>query len=628
MQEPTGERRRGEVAFAGACVWLLGWTLVNAWVCDDAYISMRTVDAFLRGDGLVWNPGERVQVYTHPLWLGLLIALRALGLSAYAALLTAGLASTGLLLLLLRRVAGSGSAAWPVVALLGVSPAFVHFATSGLEAPLTHLLLALFHVALLRGARLRALVLLASCVALNRIDAALLCAPALLWASYQALKTQGLKRALADVAVGALPLVGWLLFALVYYGTPLPNTAYAKLAHGLARTDVLQQGASYLLSTLSLDPVGSVAAALGIVLALRDARPQVRSVAQGALLYLAYVVSVGGDFMAGRFTTPVLVVGALSLLSSAGGAQLLRAHPARRVPAVALLLALGALPAHHVATPLRSALSQQVPAGPLPLHATHWVTVEQGFYWESTALVEVLRREEPPPYHEWATLGARLRDAGGVHVMRNIGFVGYAAAGGATVVDPYALSDAFLARLPAFRNVDWHVGHYRRSIPPGYLDSLRAGRCVMPDPALCELFDLVREVTTGPVLSATRAASALRLLRYRPPPRLADVMVHGELVTTPERPEAPVRFVDSGLDVRMVAPTRAPWAALLHPCLPYALEFYRGAERVGTQRVVAEPLDPERCLVRAAATGAEYDRVRVLTLTRPGPYRYLGPSTP
>jgi len=44
----------------------------NAWLSDDAYITLRTVYNFIHGYGLTWNVGERVQTYTHPLWMFLL----------------------------------------------------------------------------------------------------------------------------------------------------------------------------------------------------------------------------------------------------------------------------------------------------------------------------------------------------------------------------------------------------------------------------------------------------------------------------------------------------------------------------------------------------------------------------
>src|SRR5437867_3531622 len=50
------------------CVFVL--VLVRtAWICDDAYINFRTIDNLLHGNGLRWNPAERVQAFTDPLWL-------------------------------------------------------------------------------------------------------------------------------------------------------------------------------------------------------------------------------------------------------------------------------------------------------------------------------------------------------------------------------------------------------------------------------------------------------------------------------------------------------------------------------------------------------------------------------
>jgi len=41
----------------------------TAWLCDDAFITFRTMDNFVNGYGLRFNVVERVQAYTHPLWL-------------------------------------------------------------------------------------------------------------------------------------------------------------------------------------------------------------------------------------------------------------------------------------------------------------------------------------------------------------------------------------------------------------------------------------------------------------------------------------------------------------------------------------------------------------------------------
>ena len=46
----------------------------TAWLSEDSYITFRVADNFLEGYGLRWNVAERVQAYTHPLWLMLFVA--------------------------------------------------------------------------------------------------------------------------------------------------------------------------------------------------------------------------------------------------------------------------------------------------------------------------------------------------------------------------------------------------------------------------------------------------------------------------------------------------------------------------------------------------------------------------
>ena len=49
----------------------------TAWLSDDAYITFRTVDNALNGYGLRWNVADRVQSYTHPLWMFVMTAAQA-----------------------------------------------------------------------------------------------------------------------------------------------------------------------------------------------------------------------------------------------------------------------------------------------------------------------------------------------------------------------------------------------------------------------------------------------------------------------------------------------------------------------------------------------------------------------
>ena len=73
---------RWRLAWLWALLFLFAW-LCTAWVSEDAFITFRAVDQLLAGHGPVWNLGERVQVYTHPLWYGLLVLTTGLGLPSY-----------------------------------------------------------------------------------------------------------------------------------------------------------------------------------------------------------------------------------------------------------------------------------------------------------------------------------------------------------------------------------------------------------------------------------------------------------------------------------------------------------------------------------------------------------------
>ena len=51
---------------------------------------------------------------------------------------------------------------------------------------------------------------------------------------------------------------------------------------------------------------------------------------------------------------------------------------------------------------------------------------------------------------------------------------GYAAGTDEIIVDLLALSDPLLARLPVRDPEDWRIGHFRRTVPDGYMERLTA----------------------------------------------------------------------------------------------------------------------------------------------------------
>src|SRR5262249_6617934 len=130
------------------CVSIFAWlafrAISSAWVSDDAYITFRVVDNAVNGYGLTWNIDERVQVYTHPLWMLLHIPFYAVFGNIYLVTIALSLACFGLAVFTVARSRNFYDAALLVVLPLSLSRPITDYATSGLENSLSMLLIAVF----------------------------------------------------------------------------------------------------------------------------------------------------------------------------------------------------------------------------------------------------------------------------------------------------------------------------------------------------------------------------------------------------------------------------------------------------------------------------------------------------
>lgn len=447
---------------------VLGSILVrNLWISDDSFITMRVVDNFLHGYGLVWNAGERVQVFTHPLWLFLLaLFARFLRDPYYALYIPSFVISLGAIYLLLERFAPGPRAITLAVIALGGSMAFIDYSSSGLENPLTHLLVMLYLVVLFREdersrRKLLRLSLLTALGALNRLDAALLFLPGLAWQFW--LCRREWRAALGIVLAAFLPLVVWELFALFYYGFPFPNTFYAKARTGLETFYLFQQGAAYFFNSLHWDPFTLGAVLLGLVSVgfQRDAKRL--AVATGILLYGLYILWIGGDFMSGRFFSAIFLMGLVLLLTFDLERTFGLVPPKMYFLVLILLLALG-LTAERPPVLMRE---NQVGSP----DDQYGIANEKYFYFSGTGWVNHFKYNFE---QDTAAKGREARRNGVSPVAQNmIGFFGYAAGPGIYIIDTHALADPLRARLPVIGPA--RVGHYERTMPLGYAETIASG---------------------------------------------------------------------------------------------------------------------------------------------------------
>jgi arabinofuranosyltransferase len=509
----TAESRRSNdraTLIVSIGIALLVISLVRtAWLSDDAYITFRTADNIIHGFGPVWNVDERVQTYTHPLWLALCtpafwltgeVFFTAIALGAVCTLVAVALIATRL-----------ASTPWNFVVCLAAllsSKAFIDFSTSGLENPLTHLLLLYFLWLWWREPdgtrRMRRLSFTAALCLMTRLDLAPLVLPALACEGWRL----GLRAAIRPLFVGILPLIGWEMFSIFYYGSLVPNTAYAKLNTVMTADIRLRHGLAYLSRTLTSDPVTlPVIASAAFALFVRRGRDW--PIVAGIGLFMLYVVQEGGDWMMGRFLTPAFVL-SVGLLARAEWLQSRR--PSLLTATMTLVVGLfaswePAILSGYGYSRANNLLHGRRTMKPLDDEAKTFgqgVMDERRYYSEATGLLKSFGRGLPRPNYEWSVEGLRLRASDERVVVRsNIGMLGYFAGPDVHVIDSLALGDPLLARLPG-GTLSSPMGHFPRAIPDGYVETIATGTNHLADRDLAAYYDRLHEIISGPLWSARR----------------------------------------------------------------------------------------------------------------------------
>ena len=503
------------MAFGLFCAACACYVLQFAWVAEDAYITFRVVDNFVHDYGLRWNVAERVQVYTHPLWLILhcVFALFVANIYRLTIVLSA-VCGVAAVWLLCRTVPASRMArALLVIAPLTLSRTFDDWVICGLENPLSFLTLAwlVFEWFKPHGQfRLFRFYFIAGLCLLTRFDNGVIIAPMLaqtIWLHR--------RRSMSIATLYAFsPLLVWSAFSLFYYGFVFPNTKYAKLNTGIPLSEYLVQGRHYLSSFVSYDFLGFAIVAMAIAIGLYRASVKPAMLALGCLAQVAYVLWVGGDFMNGRFMANAVFVGVAVLF--------LTFHTlpkSRYVPALLILVAVSAVDR----TVVRPSVGE-----PYDFNAHHGINNEREWYFPTTGLMsDPSRTFRLYP----AGLGSSVIDENGASIpfvldvvdrsekcsplgirhfaTNGVGLLGYCVGPGTTILDNMALTDPLLARLPISAPAHWRIGHFYRATPAGYWQAVKTGDTSAMDPAVAQLWQRLSLITRGDLWDVQRLKAVL-----------------------------------------------------------------------------------------------------------------------
>jgi arabinofuranosyltransferase len=474
-----------------------------SWVSDDAIITFRSLENFLHGYGPVFNIGERVQTFTHPLWFLIQAAANFIFnlwksnpfgqgqmyfLNVFMSIAISILMAT----VFAFKVAKSTAGAILGLLIFSLSKAFIDYSTSGLENPLTHLILLLFILVYLtleensqRGIFL--LALLAALGGVDRLDTLVFYFPALFilfWQSPNRVKT------LVTIGLGFLPLIAWELFSLFYYGFPFPNTAYAKINTGIPTSSLIMQGIYYYLNSLKMDPITLLTIFAISIMGLVNRNKQHRTIIAGVLIYLLYTVYIGGDFMSGRyFSTPLLACTAL--LSTMEFKS-----PKMYGFAIGLVLLVGIAPIY--VTPERS------PTFGIGDDSDHRVFVDahgisdERIVYTGLGFFERLKKKSAPSTgyarDNWIYQPEQVTR---VKVVGPLGMNSMTMGPNFHIIDMNSLADPLMTRMPLYDVNKWRIGHFRHIIPNGYIETLETGKNLIEDKNIALYYDKLSFVIRG-----------------------------------------------------------------------------------------------------------------------------------
>jgi arabinofuranosyltransferase len=471
-----------------AILGLLLFIVRNAWVDEDACVTYRAISNFVAGFGPSFNIDERVQAFTHPLWF---FVCTLFHLVTRDVLLSSVLASTicsiFALWALLGRIPATVTTLVFATITLGFSQAFMHYSTSGLENSLSHLLFGAFFLIWIgrgewSGGRTFSLSLIAALSAINRLDSILFFLPPL---AYIALSRRSC-RTVAILAAGFAPLALWLAFSLLYYGFAFPNTYYAKLSTDIPKAEVYRAGLNYFSHSLRTDPTTLTTITLALICGVvrREARTLITMA--GIALYLIYVVTIGGDYMSGRFFS-VALYGAVCVLSTFTWS----------VPKTFAFLATIVVASFLFGRP-PILVNAETGKG----EVVHESVVDKQLYYYQSQGYPLISKGFPYPLR---------RDMG----PKSVTFV-FGVNIGATrtpfedhIVDDIGLVDPLIARLPSRGH--WRPGHFQRDIPLGYGEVLRGERLGLCDTELERFRQYLNVLTKEPIWSIHRLRTIVEM---------------------------------------------------------------------------------------------------------------------
>lgn len=488
-----------KIIFTGLLFIFLIELIRTAWISDVANISLVTVLNFVHGYGPTFNIDERVQGYTHPIWLALLsavtYAVRNIYLATYLLSISISLIT---FCLFLTKFSINTLRTIVLACALILSKSFVDFSTSGLEYPLSNLLLISLVLFAIKATSLKTKTsvfgyfLCFSLLYLCRADLILLILPLTLFIISYHFRTPSIL--ICSVLLGVLPIIAWTIFSLYYYGLLFSNPTYAWLGIETPISERITQGIIYLIDAVNTDPLTISSIFLSLIIGLRSGVFN-SMLSVGIAIYLIYIVLIGGDFMTGRLLSAPFFL-SIILLSRVNF---------NKLQLIILAIGIGIFSTMSIQSTIFSNASFN------NKKINHnGIADERGYYFQNFGLLNFDRALFLPT--PWSLVFDNLQV-----FCNHIGQHALLSGPGAHYIDACALTDPLLSHLFVEKaGTQWRIGNAVRTLPENYKTSIALNTNSLTDPQLHDYYDSIRIITRGNLNDHHRWKEIIRINFEKP----------------------------------------------------------------------------------------------------------------
>lgn len=502
-------------------------TLAISWSSDDAYHAYIMAKNLVDGNGFVYNVGYRVTASTCPLFTIITAGVYALlgcKWMYFAGIILGVICSTLAIYLLVFKICKKDIISFLSICILLGCYCFMSYTTAGLENSLLFFLSAVFIVVFtskeeFSTKELLLLALILSLLAMTRMDSVLLFVTAICAGYLFYSKVRFVKKILIGI-VGLLPFIVWEAFSVIYYGYPFPNTMYVKLNTGFPKSDYIVRGVDYIYRSSLLDILLVVIPIIYFILSINWKNKKMMTISIGCILYIAYVINVGGDFMVGRHLTTPFFVSLMGLIVLFNSRDDDHQSAISLKKTLIVFIALQSIWA-TCSRPIAKEYLYEVKWDP----SKTGVADERDYYYQYTGFipyVSSLIRGESSIIDYLETedsydIFVEKRDSGLAgsceYDLMLSGMINYYVQKDGTIClsDRFGLMDPLLSHLPAWKYEHWRIGHMWREIPEGYSKSVETGTNQIVNESLHEYYDKVLLIIKGDIWDKERLETIINM---------------------------------------------------------------------------------------------------------------------